>query len=59
MSCDNSIENSQQASDRLSYFKDDRTGLCFCQILSNTYNSYNVSSITCVPCDSIPKELLK
>lgn len=36
----------------ITYFKDQRTGLCFA-IVSITAHSYSVTSITCVPCDSL------
>ena len=36
----------------LTYFKDEKTGLCFATV--NSHNTYgSVSSITCVPCDSL------
>ena len=42
-----SIEN------KIVYFRDTRTGLCFGAINSISYASYAVTSITCVPCDSL------
>lgn len=44
--------NTTELSYDLSYFKDERTGLCFATLTSiNTAGS--TVSITCVPCDSI------
>ena len=38
----------------LTYFKDERTGLCFAT--TSSYTTYGtVVSITCVPCDSLKK----
>lgn len=41
----------------LSYFKDHRTNLCFAALNSQSSNGYMVTSITCVPCDSVKKFL--
>lgn len=41
--------------DNLTYFKDEKTGLCFAAINSQTYGFNTVTSITCVPCDSLKK----
>lgn len=57
-SCDSSVQDSQSATDRLTYFKDARTGLCFGQVISTGYGGFTSTSITCVPCDSV-KALLK
>ena len=37
----------------ITYFKDERTHLCFASINSQTTNLFLVTSIACVPCDSI------
>lgn len=37
----------------ITYFKDIRTGLCFGALKSVTYGPRDVTSITCVPCDSL------
>lgn len=42
----------------LYYFRDNATGLCFAAINSTTAQLYRVTSITCVPCDSI-KNVIK
>lgn len=47
--------DTSEISDNLSYFKDSRTGLCFAAINSNTKDGWEVISITCVPCDSVPE----
>lgn len=51
--CDSSIENSEELTTRITYFKDNDTNLCFGQITSTSYSAYTITSITCVPCDSI------
>ena len=45
----------------LSYFKDKQTGLCFAAINSevNATLPETVTSITCVPCDSLKQVILK
>lgn len=53
LSCqDNSPANVEKLNE-LTYFKDGRTGLCFAAINSLTYGGGKVTSITCVPCDSL------
>ena len=37
----------------VTYFKDERVGLCFGAINSQTSDLLLVTSITCVPCDSV------
>jgi len=39
----------------ITYFRDERTGLCFAQ--SSPYPQSNNYSFTCVPCDSLKKAL--
>ena len=39
--------------DTLSYFIDAKTGICFAKQFSITSYDYGVTSITCVPCDSL------
>jgi hypothetical protein len=55
--CDNSVETSDDASKRITYFKDKRTGICFAQIESLTNNSGNIVSIATVPCEKVEKYL--
>lgn len=55
--CDSSIKSNEELSERISYFKDFNTNLCFGQITSYTYASYKSVAFTCVPCDSV-KNLL-
>lgn len=43
--------------EKVEYFKDKSTGLCFAKIVSETVYSHYVTSITCVPCDSIKNQL--
>lgn len=58
ISCSSEIKNSTEASKSITYVKDNRTGLCFGQQTSTSYSGYTITSITCVPCDSV-KNLLK
>lgn len=59
MSCQvNYGGNATETVSNLSYFQDPNTNLCFGRTTSATYNGLQVVSITCVPCDSIPKNLL-
>lgn len=43
---------------QISYIKDSRTGLCFGMLNSTSYTGYEITSITCVPCDSVSKLLV-
>jgi hypothetical protein len=43
----------------ISYFIDNRTGLCFGALSSRTHGGWSVVSITCVPCDSVKHLLTK
>ncbi len=38
---------------KIVYFKDARTGLCFATLNSKTYGGSQVTSITCVPCEAL------
>lgn len=58
VSCDSTVKNSKEASDRITYFKDERTGICFAQVTSRTKDSYTVTSIATVDCEKV-KHLLK
>lgn len=50
-SCDKTTEG---GSPSLTYFKDSKTNLCFAKYWN--FNSYgSVTSIACVPCDSLSK----
>lgn len=52
--------STDQASDNtenITYTKDHRVNLCFGMVNSMTNGTYQVTSITCVPCDSV-KHLL-
>ena len=57
-SCSSEIENSKQAEEEITYIKDGRTNLCFAQKTSYSADGYIITSITCVPCDSV-RHLLK
>lgn len=59
VACQSDIERNEEVKERLSYFKDDRTGLCFAQISSMSYAGYYTVSIAAVPCDSVNHLLLK
>lgn len=50
-----SASNNEKIVDRITYFKDPKTGLCFAAINSDTYGFNKVTSITYVPCDSLKK----
>lgn len=50
--------DNQQAESEVTYFEDPKTNLCFAQASSQSYLGYNITSITCVPCEAI-RELLK
>lgn len=53
----NSGGNVTETVSNLRYFRDPNTNLCFAQV-ANVNGYGNVVSIACVPCDSIPKNLL-
>lgn len=56
----NDSVNVEDVKDHLTYFKDDRTNLCFSSIASTNTSSLTQSvSITCVPCDSLKNIKLK
>ncbi len=57
ISCRNDVgENTHHVSaNGITYYKDSVTGLCFGKIENSTYYSFIVTSITCVPCDSLKK----
>lgn len=45
--------NTDEIKKNLIYFKDSNTNLCFGAINSFSAQGYEVTSITCVPCDSL------
>ena len=48
------IKNINKILNTMYYYKDNQTGLCFAAVMSR--NAYgDVTSITCVPCDSLKK----
>jgi len=54
LSCQTSQEtNTQDVVSSISYFRDSTTGLCFAAVNSVSYPG--ITSITCVPCDSLKK----
>lgn len=55
------INNKKAFSKRITYFKDERTGLCFGAVATMKKTSFNQNGIglTCVPCERIPEELFK
>ena len=59
VACDGTISSNEEADERISYFKDARSKLCFAQISSTSSNGYKVVSITCVPCDSVKNLLIQ
>lgn len=46
-----------KTSPNITYFKDQNTGLCFAALNSTSYGFYQVTSIACVPCDSLEKTI--
>jgi hypothetical protein len=50
-----SVSNTEDIKRSITYFKDESTGLCFAAINSMSGAGYTVTSITCVPCDSLKK----
>jgi len=57
-SCDTGPATSDEATNQITYMKDNKSGLCFARTTSNSYGGHDITSITCVPCDSV-KNLLK
>lgn len=53
-----SNSDAQSNVSQISYIKDTRTGLCFGMLNSTSYTGYEITSITCVPCDSLKNVLL-
>lgn len=54
----NSASDPGEVNNKLTYFKDNSTGLCFATVNSASAGAYQITSIACVPCDSI-RHLLK
>lgn len=48
-------ETHKETNSGITYYKDEETGLCFAEKYSSTYMTFIVTSITCVPCDSLKK----
>jgi len=44
---------------KITYIKDERTGLCFAVLNNSTDGFRSTFSITCVPCDSLKRVSLK
>lgn len=44
---------------KITYIKDDKTGLCFAVLNNSTDGFRSTFSITCVPCDSLKRVSLK
>lgn len=51
----NDITDNSKIIENITYFKDERTGLCFASVNSHSYGANVITSITCVPCDSLKK----
>jgi hypothetical protein len=49
----NTPTNKEETLGKITYIRDYKTGLCFATINSITYGGFSVTSITCVPCDSL------
>jgi hypothetical protein len=54
----NSIPNTRNLSDKIVYFKDERTGLCFAAINSATEKGSRITSFTTVDCEKV-RDFLK
>jgi len=54
-------ENTQatKSSPLPSYYQDQRTGICFAAVSSQSYSTYQVVSIATVPCDQVPAGMLR
>ncbi len=50
---ESSTTNVEKIENKITYFKDARTGLCFAALNSTTYGGSDVTSITCVPCEAL------
>lgn len=59
ISCKPAAPNQEFAEEKITYFADERTGLCFAMIASYTHNAQYVYSITEVPCDKVDKFIIK
>jgi hypothetical protein len=57
--CNAQVKSSKDAASRITYFKDERTGLCFGQVVSSTADGWVVTSITTVPCEKVDSLILK
>ena len=55
--CQNPVGNNMPKvySNGFVYLVDTTTGLCYEKTNSTTYNAYEVTSMTCVPCDSLKR----
>ena len=55
--CNNPVGNDMPKvhSNGIMYFVDTNTGLCYAKVESQTEGAYEVTSITCVPCDSLKR----
>lgn len=51
----NDTTDNSKIIENITYFKDERTKLCFASVNSYSYGSRVITSITCVPCDSLKK----
>lgn len=48
----------KEISSTMTYFRDTTTNLCFAVVNSASYAGYSITTITCVPCDSLKNVLL-
>ena len=48
------VPSGETVTNKIEYFKDSRTGLCFAMYSNMVYGGF-ATSITCVPCDSLIK----
>jgi hypothetical protein len=54
----NSIPNTTKLPDKIVYFKDERTGICFAAVNSSTEKGSRITSFTTVDCEKV-KDFLK
>jgi hypothetical protein len=53
------LDEDEKVIPKINYFYDDRTGLCFAEVISVNAYGFKIRSISCVPCDSLKDVLHK
>lgn len=57
--CSGTVTLPTKPTETITYFKDDRTNLCFAQLGSNSKDLYTITSISNVPCEKVEQYLIK